>query len=95
MTADNHIVEEYADVFKGLGCLDSEYYITVYLSVRSIVQNTHKMLLNLHPKLKQLFDDLKQHGVIIKHTEPTDWVNALLMVEKKSGSLCVYRPSSA
>jgi hypothetical protein len=90
VTADtNRIIEEYADVFKGLGCLDGEYNVTIDPSVRPIVQPTRKVPLNLRPKLKQLLDDLERRGVIIKRTEPTDWVNALLLVEKKNGSLRV------
>ncbi len=90
VTADtNRIIEEYAEVFKGLGCLVGEYNITVDPSVRPVVQPTRKVPLNLRPKLKQLLDDLEQRGVIVKRTEPTDWVNALLLVEKKNGSLRV------
>jgi hypothetical protein len=72
-----------------VGCLDGEYNITVDPSVRPVVQPARKVPLNLRPKLKQLLDDLERRGVIVKRTEPTEWVNALSLVEKKNGSLRV------
>jgi hypothetical protein len=32
---------------------------------------------------------MERRGVIVKRTEPTDWVSALLLIEKKNGSLRV------
>lgn len=39
------------------------------------------------PKLKTTLEKLEERKIIKKVTEPTDWVNNLVIVEKKDGSL--------
>ncbi|ESN90770.1 hypothetical protein HELRODRAFT_128197, partial [Helobdella robusta] len=43
--------------------------------------------LALQPKLKQKLDSLLKNGIIEKKDESTYWVNNLLIVKKKDGSL--------
>jgi hypothetical protein len=90
MTSDsNKLIEEFADVFEGLGCVPGEYDIKIDPSVPPVIQPTRKVPLNLRPKLWQVLNEMERRGVIVKRTEPTDWVSALLLIEKKNGSLWV------
>ena len=46
-----------------------------------------KVPLSLIPKLKETLARLEKTGVISKSDKPSDWVNSLVIVEKKDGSL--------
>ena len=45
--------------------------------------------LTILPKFKATLARLKKANVISKVTEPTEWVNSIVLVEKKDGSLCI------
>ena len=85
-TAEN-IIHEYADVFSGIGCYPGEHHIVLDTSVKPVIHAPRRVPLSLQPKLKQKLDSLVEAGVLIEQNEPTDWVNSLLTVEKKDGSL--------
>jgi len=80
-------LEEYADVFEGLGEMPGQYHIELDESVTPVVHAPRKVPLALQPRLKAALDDMEQKGVIKKCDAPTDWVSSLLIVEKKNGSL--------
>src|SRR5678816_970652 len=80
---------EYADVFDGLGCFPGEHHITTNTSISPVIHSPRRIPLSHQPKLKQQLDRMVNAGVLIKRDEPTDWVNSLLLVEKKDGSLCL------
>lgn len=83
------LLQEYNDVFEGLGRLPGTYHITVDNNVQPVVHALRKVPLALQPKLKKLLDHEVERGVMVKRDEPTDWVSSLLCVEKKDGSLRV------
>ncbi len=76
-------------MFEGLGCIPGEYDIKIDSSVQPVIQPTRKVPLNLRPKLRQVLDEMERRDVIVKRTDPTEWVSALLLVEKKNGSVRV------
>ena len=43
------------------------------------------------PKVKEKLAAMERNGIIVKRDEPTAWVNSMLIVEKKDGSirLCI------
>ena len=45
------------------------------------------MPLALLPKVKEKLEAMERNGIIIKRDEPTAWVNSMLIVEKKDGSI--------
>ena len=51
-----------------------------------VVQPCRRVPLSLQPKLKSKLDQLVKSGIISKVDEPTDWVNANLIVEIKNSS---------
>lgn len=81
------LIAEFDDVFRGIGCMPGEHNITIDPSVPPVIHASRRVPLKLQPKLRKLLDDLERQEIIIKRTEPTDWVNSLLLVEKKNGSL--------
>ena len=81
------ILNEYADVFTGIGCMEREHHIVINPDVQPVVHPPRKVPLQLMPKLKKTLDDMIAAGIIVKTDEPTDWVNSLLIIEKKDHSL--------
>ena len=88
-TVTSPLIDEYADVFSGLGAMPGEYSIAVDPSVRPVVQPPRKIPLHLKAKLRAELDRMEQQQIICKRNEPTDWVSALLTVEKPNGQLRV------
>ena len=83
----NDLLEEYEDVFMGLGLVEGEYHIDSEENAKPTIQPPRKVPLSLLPKLKETLDNLTKSGVVSKLDRPTDWVNSLVIVEKKDGSL--------
>lgn len=83
----NKLLDEFDDVFKGIGQLRKEHHISVDTTVQPVIHPPRRVPLSLQPKLKTKLENLVKSGIIEKRDEPTDWVNSLLIVEKKDGSL--------
>ena len=83
------IINEYDDVFQGLGCLEGEYHIKTNPNVTPVVHAPRKVPYALRDKLKTELDRMENLGVIEKVVEPTEWVNSLVVVEKNNGKVGV------
>ena len=87
--------DEYEDitskynVFEGLGCLPGEHRIVTDDSVTPTVHPCRKVPFKLQKELKKELKKMEEQGIITKIDEPTDWVNSLVIVKKKNGSLRV------
>ena len=83
-----NITEEYTDVFKGIGLFPGECSIHLKPNATPVVCPPRRIPFALRRQLKDELDEMEKIGVIQKVTEPTDWVNALVVVEKpKTGKL--------
>ena len=80
------LIEEYDDLFNGLGNL-SKHHIVVDKAVPPIVHPPRKVPFGLLSKLKDTLKRLESTSVIAQVNGPTDWVNSLVIAEKKNGSL--------
>ena len=78
----NTILEEYKDVFEGLGELPGEYKITTDESVKPKVHPPRRVPVAVRPRIKEKLDELVQRNVITPVTEPTEWVSSMLAVIK-------------
>ncbi|KAI8506223.1 hypothetical protein Bbelb_156500 [Branchiostoma belcheri] len=84
------ILEEYKDVFEGIGQLPGEHTIQLDHSVPPKVHPPRRIPVSLRDPLKAELDRMERLGVIRKVDEPTDWVNSLVVVEKpRTGKLRV------
>jgi len=56
-----------------------------------MVQACRRIPIALVPKVKKKLESMERNGIIVKRDEPTAWVNAMHIVEKKDGSirLCI------
>lgn len=82
----NGMLEEFSDVFDGLGCLDGTVKLQIDPSVTLVAHPTRKIPVALRYKLKELAP-MERLGVIIKENKPTDWSNSMVVTDKdeKSG----------
>ncbi|KAI2650239.1 Retrovirus-related Pol polyprotein from transposon 17.6 [Labeo rohita] len=84
------IVDEFADVFTGIGLFPGECNIHLDPSATPVVHPPRRVPFALQDRLREELDSMEDQGIIKKVTEPTDWVNALCVVEKpKAGKLRV------
>lgn len=80
--------EKYKPVFQGLGCIKNAIYdVKTDPRVDPVVIPPRKVPHALLGRLKHALDKLVEQKIIEPVTEPTEWVNALVVVEKKSGDL--------
>ena len=81
------ILDEFTDVFEGLGCVEGEYNIKLKADSHPTIQPQRNVPLRLRDKLKATVDDLERKDIITKVEEPVDWVSNLVIVEKPNNTL--------
>ena len=74
-------------MFEGLGCMDREYHIVLDETIKPVIHPPRKVPYSIQGKLKEKLSQLKVCGVVTKVDKPTPWVNNLVIVEKRDGSL--------
>ncbi|KAL0194540.1 hypothetical protein M9458_008112, partial [Cirrhinus mrigala] len=76
------ILKEYADVFQGIGEFVGECTFRVNPHATPVVYPPRRVPIALRARLKEELDRMEDNNIIVKVTEPTEWVNALVVVEK-------------
>lgn len=88
MTDSSHAyMEEYHDVFNGLGCLKEPYHIQINPEAAPVIHAPRKIPVTLTDRLKKELQRMEKMKVIAKVDKPTEWVNSMITVEKPNGSL--------
>jgi len=80
-------MEMYPECFTGtVGCFeDYTYHITLDPKVPPVVHAPLKVPIELKDKLQVELDEMENQGIIARVTQPTDWVNFLVIREKENG----------
>lgn len=78
------IVQQYEDVFKGLGCLPYTYRIQLKEEATPVIHAPRRVPAPLRERLKMELDRMCKLQVITKIEEPTEWVNSMVCVDKKN-----------
>lgn len=81
------VVNQYQDVFGGLGTVPGEHHIELDPTVKPVIHPPRKVPFGLQERLRETLDKLESTGVIRKVDHPTPWVNSLVIVEKKNGEI--------
>jgi hypothetical protein len=68
---NENILQEYKDVFTGLGKLPGQYHIETNPNVKPVQNNPRRIPIPVKYELKQKINELERMGVIAKVTEPT------------------------
>lgn len=74
-------------MFEGVGCLPGKHKIQLKEDPQPVIHPARKVPVALKERLRAELQSLIGKGVIRKIEEPTEWVNSLVIVEKKSGDL--------
>ncbi|KAL9973467.1 hypothetical protein ACROYT_G019932 [Oculina patagonica] len=81
------ILDEFNDLFEGLGELEGEHHIEINPKVKPVIHPPRKVPFTILPKLKHELERMEQLGAIEKVDQPTEWVNSIVIVEKPDGNL--------
>ena len=82
------LINMYPECFDDtVGCFDYQYHITVDPNVQPVVHPPRRVPLELRERLKTQLEELEAKGIITKVTQPTDWVNSIVVKEKPNGKL--------
>jgi hypothetical protein len=87
LKATKDILYEYGDVFNGIGCFNGKFHITLDPPAPLVIHPSRRVPEALCEPLKKELDSLESQGIIVKISEPNNWVNSLVCVTKPSGSL--------
>ncbi|XP_030848894.1 uncharacterized protein K02A2.6-like [Strongylocentrotus purpuratus] len=83
------IVDDYEDVFEGLGCVPGKHHITLKEHAQPVQHACRKIPFPLRNQLKDELDKMERLKVITPVDEPSDWVSSLVVVMKKNNQLRV------
>ena len=75
-------MKEYEDVFTGLSCLPGEYHIEVDPAIKPVQHAPRRVPVPIKSKLKETIDEMEKQGIIVKETQPTEWISSLVAVQK-------------
>ncbi|CAI6374507.1 unnamed protein product [Macrosiphum euphorbiae] len=74
-------------IFEGLGKLPFKHKITLKENVTPVVRPPRRIPFKIKEKLKNTLETLEKNKIIEKIDKPTEWVNNLVITEKKNGTL--------
>jgi len=81
------IFRNFADVFRGLGVYAKEYHIQLQEGTVGVIRSPRKIPYAVQPRLKEVLAELTRNGIIADVDCPTEWVNNLVLVQKKDKSI--------
>jgi len=76
------VMKVYGDVFKGVGVLPGKCHLHLKEGAIPTVNPPRRIPEALKSKLKKELDQMVKDKIIRRVTEPTDWVNSIVVVEK-------------
>ena len=77
-----HILEEYSDVFSGIGCLPGKYNIQTDPSIPPVQNRPRRIPHVMKALVIQKLRSLEKSGMIARVEEPTEWISNLTAVWK-------------
>lgn len=87
---ETSVMDEFADVFTGIGLFPGECTIHINPNAVPVVHPPRRVPLALRDRLKEELKNMEKQDIIVKVTEPTEWVNSMVAAEKpRTGKLRV------
>lgn len=87
MNSTDQMTKEFPELFQGIGCLARPYHMVLREEATPVVQPVRRVPLALREPLREELDRMERAGIIIKVSEPTDWVSPFVAARKKDGKL--------
>ena len=88
-TLNDSVLQQYSDVFAGLGELPGEYTIQVRPNSVPVVNPPCRLPVSLRKTVKTELDAMVENQIIAPVTEPTQWVSSMVVTQKKDGRVCI------
>jgi len=76
------LIEQYSDVFKGLGCLGDPYHIDIDKSIPPTQHVPRRVPVAMKEHLEQKLTELTKQGIVTKVEEPTPWISNMVAIRK-------------
>ena len=74
------ILSKYKDVLEGLGHIGD---VSFLVDPESTVQHAPRRVpVTLHTEVKEKLTELERKGIVVKETDPTDWISSMVVVAK-------------
>ena len=86
-TIQYEIQLKYPKLFKGNGSLPGIHSFILKEGSTGVIHAPRRVAFAKRPKLKDELDRQLKQGYLTKVNEPTDWVNSMVMIEKKNGDV--------
>ena len=87
-TSKEHLLKQHPEVFEErVGMLKGEYHIRLGDDAIPIQHSPRRVPAALREQLRDTLDDLVKQQIIAPVTEPTPWINSMVVVPKKNGTL--------
>ena len=86
-TLKDEIHIKYPELFKGNGSIPGTHSFTLKEGSTGVIHAPRRMAFAKRPKLKDELDRQLKQGYLAKVNQPTDWVNSMVMIEKKNGDV--------
>lgn len=87
LNAKASVLDDYKDVFEGLGTLPGVHKIKLQREYVPVVEACRKIPFPLQGKVENELKRMESLGVIERVYEPTEWVNSMVIVHKANGKL--------
>ena len=75
------ILTDFKDVFEGLGHIGKASF-TVDPEVTPVHHAPRRIAVTLHKEVKAKLEELEKKNILVKETEPTEWISSMVVVAK-------------
>ena len=80
--SQEQILQDYQDVFTGLGKLPGVYHIEIDPNTKQVQENPRRVPIPIKEELKHKIDELEAMNALTKVTQPTPWISNMVVVKK-------------
>ena len=86
----NKLIEQYNDVFEGLGCMGDPYHIEIDNTIAPVQHVPRRVPVAMKEPLKLKLAELTEQGIITRVEEPTPWISNMVAIMKPNKlRLCI------
>ena len=86
----NKVIEQYNDVFEGLGCTGDAYHIDIDSTITPVQHVPRRVPVAMKEPLKRKLAELTKQGIITKVEKPTPWISNMVAIMKPNKiRLCI------
>ena len=78
---EEKVLDDFKDVFEGLGHI-GKASLTVDPDVTPVHHAPRRIAVTLHQEVKAKLEELERKNILVKETEPTDWISSMVVVAK-------------